>query len=409
VNLSQTVVLAVRSLLRNRLRSFLTALGIIIGVGAVVAMTSIGAGASARVEKMFEDMGSNMLIVRSGSSQSGGMRGGANSQLTITWDDMDAIAREVPSATHIAPLLSGGYQTMAAGQNWATSVQGTTPDYFSIRNWPIESGAQISDLDLEAGAKVAVVGQTVVQNLFGPFTDPVGEVIRINQVPFEIIGVLSAKGQSPFGTDNDDVVFVPVTTFRAKLQGGLQQFIRGMLFVGAASQSGTVVAQKEIEELLRARHRIREGEQDDFAVRNLSEFASAQQEGAKTMTALLAGIAFVSLVVGGIGIMNIMLVSVTERTREIGLRMAVGAKPRSILMQFLVEAVVLSCIGGVVGVGAGLGSAYWLVSKFDWPMLVQVDVVIVAVIFSALVGVCFGLYPAFQASRLDPITALRYE
>jgi putative ABC transport system permease protein len=405
----QIVLVAVRALLRNKLRSFLTILGVIIGVGAVIAMTSIGAGAKARVDKTFEQMGSNMLVVRSGSSRTGGVRGGAGTQPTLTWDDLDAIGEELFGVRYVAPLLSTAAQVTAEGQNWATTIAGTTPDYFAIRNWSAASGDFFSALDVDRGVKVAVLGQTVVENLFGPYTNAVGQIIRIKNVPFEVVGVAAEKGQSPFGRDYDDVVLVPVTTFRAKLEGGLAQFIGGGIFVGAVSQEATVELQSEIEALLRTRHRIRPGTPDDFSVRNLSDIATARQEGARTMTSLLAGIALVSLVVGGIGIMNIMLVSVTERTREIGLRMAVGAKPRNILTQFMVEAVTLSVIGGLLGVGFGLGTAFYLVARFDWPMLLQPDIIIVAVVFSAIVGIAFGLYPAYKASRLDPIQALRYE
>jgi putative ABC transport system permease protein len=405
----QTLSTAVRALLRNKMRSFLTTLGVVIGVGAVIAMTSIGAGAKARVDKMFEEMGSNMLIVRSGSSRTGGARGGAGTQPTLTWDDLKAIGEELPAVAYVAPRLTAAAQAMAEGQNWATTVQGTTPDYFAIRNWSIARGSLFSETDVRTGAKVAVVGQTVVDELFGPYADPVGEVIRVNNVPFEVIGVAAKKGQSAFGSDYDDTVFIPVTTFRAKIEGGLQQFVDGTIFIGATSQDATARAQTEIEKLLRVRHRIRPGTPDDFTVRNLSDIASAQQQGAQTMTSLLAAIALVSLIVGGIGIMNIMLVSVTERTREIGLRMSVGAKPRNVLLQFMVEAITLSLIGGVIGVAAGLATAQYLVARFDWPMLVQPDVIVVALVFSGLVGIGFGLYPAYKASRLDPIQALRYE
>ncbi|MGI5864267.1 MAG: ABC transporter permease [Myxococcales bacterium] len=409
MNLGQIFLVALRALLRNKMRSFLTALGVIIGVGAVIAMTAIGAGAKARVEKTFESMGSNMLMVRSGSSRRGGVRGGAGSQPSITWDDLEAIRSEVSSVRYTAPVLGMSAQAMAEGQNWGTNVQGTTPDYFLIRNWQVARGTMFDESDVATGAKVAVLGQTVVDNLFGPFSNPIGQQVRINHVPFEVIGVTASKGQSGPGGDQDDVVFVPVSTFRAKLQGGLQQFITGTIYIGAASQEATKRAQAEIESLLRARHRIRPGAENDFSVRNLAEFAAAQQEGAETMTSLLAGIALVSLLVGGIGIMNIMLVSVTERTREIGLRMAIGAKPLDILTQFMVEAVVLSMVGGLLGVGFGLGTASWLVARFDWPMLVQPDIVALAIGFSGFVGIAFGLWPALKASRLDPIQALRYE
>jgi putative ABC transport system permease protein len=308
-----------------------------------------------------------------------------------------------------APHLQRSVQVMGDGQNWSTSVQGTTPELFSIRNWRVARGRFFDEDDERVGAKVAVVGTTVVHNLFGPYQDPIGQVIRVGNVPFEVVGVTVTKGQSGFGQDQDDVVFVPARTYRSKLQGGLQQFIAGSIFVSAISPEAAGGAQTEVEEILRQRHRLAEGTPDDFMVRNLSEIASAQQEGARVMTSLLAGIALVSLVVGGIGIMNIMLVSVTERTREIGLRMAVGAKPRSILVQFLVEAVALSVAGGILGTAIGLGTAAWLVARFDWPMLVQPEMIAAAVIFSGVVGVAFGMWPALKASRLDPIQALRYE
>jgi putative ABC transport system permease protein len=409
VNPFQIAFVAARALLRNKLRSFLTTLGVIIGVGAVIAMTAIGAGAKARVEKSFESMGTRMLTIRSGSSRGGGVRGGAGSQPTITWDDMRAIQEELPAVERVAPVLQTRAQVMAEGQNWNTSVQGTTPDYFLIREWPVASGAFFTEGDVANSTKVAVLGKTVVDNLFGPYADPLGQLIRVNNVPFEIIGVAGTKGQSGFGGDNDDVVFVPESTYRSKLQGDLRQYISGSVNVQAVSKDSTSEAQTQIEELLRRRHRIPSDGEDDFQVRNLSDIASARQEGADTMTSLLAGIALVSLIVGGIGIMNIMLVSVTERTREIGLRMAIGAKPRSILVQFMVEAFTLSVIGGLLGVAAGIGAASYLVARFDWPMLLQVDMMVIAVVFSGLVGIGFGLYPAYKASRLDPIQALRYE
>ncbi|MCL4684840.1 ABC transporter permease [Myxococcota bacterium] len=405
----QVLFVAVRALLRNPLRSFLTALGIVIGVGCVIAMTSIGSGARARVDETFSAMGSNMLIIHSGTSRRGGARGGAGTLPTLQWEDLEAIQNEVPAIASAAPLLTSAAQLMAEGQNWASSVRGTTPVYFEIRNWPIGRGRFFYDAEVDAGAKVIVLGQTVVDNLFGAFTDPIGQIVRVGRVPFEVVGVAAKKGQSAFGTDNDDVAFVPVTSYRSRIEGGLGQFLDGTIFASAVSAEATQEAQRQIEELLRARHRIRPGEPDDFVVRNLGDLAAAQQEGARTMTSLLAGIALVSLVVGGIGIMNIMLVSVTERTREIGLRMAVGARPRSILSQFLVESMVLSLIGGLLGVAAGLGSASWLVARFDWPMLLEPGIVALALGTSAVVGIAFGLYPAWKASRLDPIQALRYE
>jgi putative ABC transport system permease protein len=409
VSLAQIGLVALRALRRNPMRSFLTALGVIIGVGCVIAMTSIGAGARARVDETFAAMGSNMLVVRSGSAQSGGARGGAGTEPSLTWQDLEAIAEEVPAVSVVAPHLVAGAQLQAEGQNWATSVQGTTPAFFAIRNWSIASGRFFGEADVEGAAKVIVLGQTVVENLFGAFADPVGRVVRVNRVPFEVIGVTAEKGQSPFGTDNDDVAFVPVSTFRSRIEGGLGQFLDGTIFASAVAPERSAEAQAGIEALLRARHRIRPGAPDDFTVRNLGDLAAAQQEGAQTMTSLLAGIALVSLVVGGIGIMNIMLVSVTERTREIGLRMAVGARPRNILVQFMVEAMALSLVGGLLGLAAGLATAQWLVARFGWPMLVEPTVAVFALATSAAVGVAFGLYPAWKASRLDPIQALRYE
>ena len=404
------VWVALRALRRNPMRPFLTALGVIIGVGCVVAMTAIGAGARARVQETFAAMGSNMLVVRSGAAQAGGARGGAGTEPSLTWGDLEAIAEEVPEVGVVAPLLATAAQLQAEGQNWATSVQGTTPEFFAIRAWTAASGRLFDAADVSGATKVIVLGQTVVENLFGAFADPVGQVVRVNRVPFEVIGVAAEKGQSAFGTDNDDVAFVPVSTFRSRVAtGSLGQFLEGTIFASALSPELTAPAKERIEALLRVRHRIRDGAPDDFTVRNLGDLAAAQEEGARTMTSLLAGIALVSLVVGGIGIMNIMLVSVTERTRGIGLRMAVGARPRSILTQFLVEAVVLSASGGLLGVAAGLGTAWWLVSRFDWPMLVQPGVIALSLVASALVGIAFGLYPAWKASRLDPIQALRYE
>jgi putative ABC transport system permease protein len=288
-------------------------------------------------------------------------------------------------------------------------VIGTAPDYFIARNLQIESGQNIGESDVETGNKVVVLGQTVVQQLFGHNADPIGHVVRIKNVPFTVIGVLSPKGQSPMGQDYDDTAIVPQSTFQAKIRGGLQKFIAGMVLVSAHSPEDATRAQRQIADLLRERHHLEPDQDDDFSLRSMSELASAQQEGTKTLTTLLASIAAVSLLVGGIGIMNIMLVSVTERTREIGLRMAIGAKPRNILEQFLVEAIALSLAGGLVGVALGVFTAQYLAARFDWPLLIRPDIIIIAVGFSGAVGVLFGLYPARKASQLDPIEALRFE
>ncbi len=408
MNLLAVIRVAIRALLRNRLRSFLTALGIIIGVAAVIAMVSIGEGAKSRVEQSFAAMGTNLLVVRSGSSQMGGARGGFGSQPTLTWDDLKAIQTELASVKYAAPELRGNQPLISEEQNWTTRVAGVTPDYLLLRNWRIASGSGLPE-DPESNAKVVVLGKTVVEKLFGAYSDPVGQIVRIRNVPFEVAGVLEAKGQSPMGDDYDDTALVPVRAYAEKLQGGLKKFIAGTIYVSSASGVPTSKAESDLNNLLRDRHRIRLGGEDDFNVRNLAEIASAQEESTKTLTTLLAAIAAVSLLVGGIGVMNIMLVSVTERTREIGVRMAVGARPRDILLQFLVEALVLALIGGLTGVVLGVTIAQQLSSSFGWPLLIRVDVVLLSVAVSAAVGVVFGLYPARKASQLDPIEALRYE
>lgn len=409
MNPLQTLRLSLRALLRNKTRSFLTALGIIIGVAAVIAMMAIGEGAKKQIEDQFAAMGTNMLVVQSGSTRSGGMQGGAGSMPSITWDDLRAIQTQVPTVAAAAPVMRTNTPVVAEEQNWSTQVTGTTEDYFIVRNWSIARGVGITRSDVEARAKVVVLGATVAEKLYGASADPIGQVVRIKNVPFQVVGVAAVKGQSAMGQDYDDAAFVPVTTYQTKIQGGLQSYLSGQIMIAATSAQTTQLAQQQISELLRERHNIRSEGDDDFVIRNLAEMASAQQEGTKTMTTLLASVAAVSLLVGGIGIMNIMLVSVTERTREIGVRMAVGAKPRNILAQFLVESLVLSITGGLVGIGLGIFTANRVALQFGWPILIRMDIVLISVIFSGLVGVVFGLYPARKAARLDPIDALRYE
>ena len=409
MNILQTLRIAVRALTRNKMRSFLTTLGVIIGVAAVIAMVAIGEGAKAMVEQQFASMGSNLLIILPGTTTSGGAYGGFGSMPTLTWDDLKAIRTEIPAVRYAAPALRGAAQIISEDQNWSTSVTGTTPDYFLLRDWPAAQGALFTDSDVDGGTKVAVLGRTVADKLFGPGVNPAGRMVRIKNVPFQVVGVLVKKGQSPNGQDYDDGVVIPRTTYSAKIQGGLQQYVAGAILVGATSSDGTARAQRQITALLRDRHHLQPGADDDFSIRNLTEMASAQQQGTNTLTTLLAGIAAVSLVVGGIGIMNIMLVSVTERTREIGLRMAVGATPNNIRAQFLVEALTLSIAGGVLGTAFGLVAADQLAGSFGWPLLVRPEIVFLAVAFSAAVGVAFGFYPAHKASRLDPIEALRFE
>jgi len=408
VNPIQTLRVAFRALLRNKMRSFLTALGIIIGVGAVIAMVAIGEGAKARVEASFEAMGSNLLVLMPGTTSSGGALGGFGSMPTLTWDDLEAIRTEIPTVRYAAARLRTTSQVLSDQQNWTTSVSGTTEDYFSIRDWKVSRGTLFSPSDEETGNKVIVLGQTVVDRLFG-FQDPLGRTVRVKKVPFVVIGVLERKGQSPMGEDYDDGAYIPQATFQAKIQGGLQKYVNGVIYVGSGSPEGTSRAQAGIRALLRDRHSLPPDAEDDFSIRNLTELASAMEESTSTLTTLLASIAAVSLLVGGIGIMNIMLVSVTERTREIGIRMAIGAKPRQILAQFLAESLALSLVGGLIGAGLGILAADRLASRFGWSLLVTPGIVLVAVGFSAIVGVAFGLYPARKASRLDPIEALRYE
>ncbi|HVP62483.1 MAG TPA: ABC transporter permease [Myxococcaceae bacterium] len=403
------VRLAGRALGRNRMRSFLTTLGVVIGVAAVIAMTAIGEGAKYRVQQTFESMGTNLLIVLSGSSATGGMQGGFGTQPTLTWDDLRAIQTELSAVKLAAPVLRTAAVVQAEDQNWTTGTVGTTPEYFQIRNWSVSAGQPMSAEDLSAGAKVVWLGQTVVEKLYGAGSNPVGRTVRIKMVPFQVVGVLAKKGQSPMGQDYDDAALVPVTTFQAKVQGGLSKFLPGAIFVSAVSADATGRAQQQIAGLLRDRHRLAPGVDDDFSIRNLSEIASAQEQGTQVLTTLLASIAAVSLLVGGIGIMNIMLVSVTERTREIGIRMAVGGKPGDILAQFVVEALALSAGGGLIGVAVGIGAALLLAHQFHWPTIIRAGTVVVSLGFSALVGVVFGLYPAQKASRLDPIDALRFE
>jgi len=409
VNLAQTFPIAARALLRNKTRSFLTALGVVIGVASVISMVAIGEGAKSSVEKVFASMGTNLLIVLSGSTSSGGVMGGFGSMPTLTWDDLRAIQTEAPAVRAAAPQLNTRASIVGEDANWNTQITGTTPDYFPIRSWKLGHGALIQDSDVETGNKVIVLGATVVDRLFGPNVEAVGRTIRIRAIPFIIIGVLDKKGQSPMGQDYDDAAFIPVSTFQAKIQGGLQKYLAGAIVVSATTAEETSRAQKEIQGILRDRHHIASSVDDDFNVRNLTEIAAAQQQGTKTLTSLLAAIAIVSLLVGGIGIMNIMLVSVSERTREIGVRMAVGAKRRHVRLQFLAEALALALAGGVIGVIAGVATAERLAARFDWPRLIRPEVVAIAVGFSAAVGIGFGLYPAHKASRLDPIQALRYE
>ncbi len=409
MNALETGRIALRALGRNRMRSGLTTLGMVIGVGAVIAMVAVGDGAKARVEQAFASMGSNLLVILPGTARAGGAMGGFGSLPTVTWEDLRAIRTELPSVRRVAPELRAAVQVSSEDQNWSTSATGTTPDLFEIRRWRVVRGAPLAQSDVDGAVKVAIVGQTVADKLFGAGVDPVGQVIRVKSVPFTVGGVLARKGQSSFGQDQDDAIFLPVTTFEQKIQGGLKSYVAGAVLVGAADANATARAERQIRALLRDRHRLAASADDDFSLRNLSELAAAQQEGTETLRLLLASIAAVSLFVGGIGIMNIMLVSVSERTREIGIRMAVGARARDIRLQFLGEALALALLGGLLGVVVGVTAAAWVASSLGWQVLYRPGIVLVAVGFSAAVGVGFGFYPAHQAAKLDPIQALRYE
>jgi putative ABC transport system permease protein len=391
------------------LRSTLTALGIIIGVAAVICMVTIGEGAKSRIRAQIEGAGTNVLLVFSGSSNQGGMRGGMGSQPTITYDDLRAIQTEIPLVRAAAPLSRTMTQAISETETWTTSIYGTTPEYFVIRNWLVAKGSGITTSDVAGSTKNAVIGSTVAEKLFGAGTDPIGQTIRMRNAPYTVIGVLEKKGQGGMGEDQDDAVFVPITAFQSRIQGGLSQFVRGPVYVSAMTSEAIEPARAQIAALLRDRHRLAPEQDDDFSITTMAEMTSVFTGAMQTVTNLLAAIALVSLVVGGIGVMNIMLVSVTERTREIGIRMAVGAQPQDIRAQFLIESLTLAAIGGAIGVVLGLGIAKLVASVFGWSMLARTDIIVMALLVSAMVGVVFGLYPALKASRLDPINALRYE
>ncbi|HMB85663.1 MAG TPA: ABC transporter permease [Methylomirabilota bacterium] len=402
--------IAVRALRVNKLRSALTMLGIVIGVGAVITMVAVGAGAQARVAEQIQSLGSNMIIVLSGSILSGGARMGSGSQLTITEDDAWAIQREIPAVAAAAPTSRGGAQVVYGNLNWATGIQGVTLEFFTAREWDVADGRLFSQEEVEGAGKVALVGLTVAGNLFGD-SDPLGQVIRIKNVPFTVIGLLERKGQTTFGQDQDDTVLIPLSTAKKKVLGASQANARsvGSIAVKVREARAMPEAEQEIRGLLRQRHRLQAFQDDDFNIRNLTEVLQSQEASSRVLTLLLAAIASVSLLVGGIGIMNIMLVSVTERTREIGLRMAVGARGRDILLQFLAEAVTLSLIGGAIGIAMGLAGSYSIAYFAQWRTLVSTEAVFVAFAFAAAVGVFFGFYPARKAAALNPIDALRYE
>ena len=405
-----SVRIAFRALRVNTLRSALTMLGIIFGVAAVIVMVAVGSGATSQISAAIRSVGSNMIVVLSGSVTSGGIRLGHGSALTLTEDDARAIALECPAVALVAPSMRGISQVVFGNVNWSTVIQGTVPEWLQIRDYEVQSGRAFTSRDVDGVAKVALVGQTVVKNLFGD-TDPVGQIIRIKRVPFTVLGVLSPKGQSGMGQDQDDIVVIPLSTAKRKVLGISQANASavGAIMVQARGPTAMKEAEEQIVALLRQRHHLQPSQENDFDVRNITEAFAAQEQSARVMSLLLGAIASVSLLVGGIGIMNIMLVSVTERTREIGLRLAVGAKTRDILTQFLVEAVTLSLVGGLIGIALGIGTSLMISWLAKWSTLISGSAILTAFAFSALVGVFFGYYPARKAAFLDPIEALRYE
>ncbi len=403
------VLSALDALRLHKLRSALTMLGIVIGVAAVIAMVAVGGGAREQVVAQIRSLGANLLVLIPGNITQGGVRLGFGSASTLTEDDSIAIAKEVPTVQVAAPFMRGAVQTVASGQNWATTAYGVDLGWFEAREWEVETGRMFEPEEIQRGMQVALIGETVAKNLFAG-VDPLRQAIRVRNVPFTVVGVMAKKGQSSWGQDQDDVVLLPLSAARQRVLGRNMANARavGAIYVKVRDGESLQIAEEEVKALLRQRHRLQPHQDDDFSVRNLAEIAATREASARTLALLLAAVAGVSLAVGGIGIMNIMLVSVTERTREIGLRVAVGARPRDIRRQFLIEAASLAAIGGLVGVMTGVGAAYVIANSAGWPLLVETNSIVLAVAFSGLVGVFFGWYPALRASRLDPIEALRH-
>jgi putative ABC transport system permease protein len=397
--------IALRALARNKVRSALTMLGIIIGVASVIAMVSLGQGAQKQVQDQIAGMGTNLLIVTSGSQTSGGVRGGAGTRNTLTPEDAEAILRDAPAVAAASPSISTGVTIVFGNQNWTTRAEGVDLPYPEIRARGVSAGTFFTASEIRSAARVAVIGQTLVKELFGG-GDPVGQTIRVRNLPFRVVGTLQAKGQSQWGQDQDDTILIPYTTVMKKL---LATTYIPTIYVSAVSPEATTQAESQIDEVLSSRHNIRQGQEPDFTVRNMTEVAETAEATTRVLTLLLGGIAAVSLIVGGVGIMNIMLVSVTERTREIGIRMAVGARTSHVKHQFLIESVVLGFLGGMVGIFAGVAASFIMSHAFNWPQLISPVAVVGSAVFSMAIGVFFGYYPARKAAALDPIEALRFE
>ncbi len=410
MNFLDLIFSALQSLRANIMRTALTALGMIIGVSAVIVMIAIGSGAQAGIQSVIESIGANMIIVTPASSRNRGVQQGAGTRQSLTWSDANAIMEEIPSVKIAAPSVRTNMQVIFENNNWRSSIEGVTNGYFEARGWSINEGRLFEEDEVNRGAKIVVIGETIRKNLFQS-QDPTGEIIRINRVPFEIIGTVKAKGQSTFGQDQDDILFVPLKTAQQRLLGGASRVPDGvqLIYVFAKTAQQVSLVEREVEELMRIRHEIPPGGTDDFAIRNISEFLDARSEATRVMSLLLAAVAAVSLLVGGIGIMNIMLVSVTERTREIGVRMAIGASRKDVLSQFLIEALALSLIGGIIGIIIGISLSQLTANLAGWPLRLNLSAILIAFGFSAATGVFFGYYPARKAASLDPIEALRYE
>ncbi len=408
MSIFSTFKLALRALWRNKVRSLLTMLGIVFGIGAVIAMVAGGQGAQQSVKDVFQALGTNVLVLMNNAQRTMGASAGAGGGASLTWEDLRALEAEIPTARWIAPVLeSRNAQIVSETSNWNTGITGTTAVWFRIRSWDAEEGAVFDEDTGASNAKVAVIGRTVATQLFGG-ASAVGQTVRINGQPYEVIGVLQMKGQGPRG-DNDDTVIIPIKTYQQKMEKGLAKYIRGSILISTHEEDQAERTIAQVTSLLRDRHKLDGDEEDDFRIRNPAEFAKAQQDSTQRISTLLAIVAAVSLFVGGIGVMNIMLVSVIERTREIGIRMAVGAKPVDVMTQFLVESLVLAAVGGLLGLALGYGAASYMAGYFGWKMFFPATTAAIAFAVAGGVGVAFGLYPAVRASRLDPITALRYE